>query len=118
VLGFILGISVDFFSSTLAINAFATTFIAFLRPYILTFFSPHDGYEANTEPTIAFYDISWWIRYSLVMIFFHHFILFYLEAFNFNNLFYTLIKVILSSVLSFSIILLIQLFFHKTPKQV
>ncbi len=116
ILGFLMGLCIDLFSGTMAIHAFATTFIAFLRPYILTFFSPHDGYDTTTEPTIAYYDISWWIKYSLLMVFIHHFLLFYLEIFSLNNFFYTLIKVVLSSVLSFIIMLLCQLFFHKTAK--
>src|SRR6056297_4336346 len=44
-LAFILGMVVDLFSHTPGMHTSATVFMAFLRPYVLEFFSPRDGYE-------------------------------------------------------------------------
>lgn len=115
-LSFLMGISIDFFSGTIALNALASTVIGFLRPYILKLFSPYDGYEKNTAPTIAFYNLNWWFKYSLFITIIHHSILFFTETFHFKNIFFTLLKIIASSSLSIFLMILMQYFFHKKSK--
>lgn len=113
ILSFILGISVDLFSGTIAIHAFASTIIGFLRPFVLKIFAPYDGYEKNSAPTIDFYEVKWWIKYSLLLTFIHHAILFFTETFHFKHFFFTMIKIIASTILSMILMLLFQYFFHK-----
>lgn len=115
-LSFLIGISIDFFSGTIAINAFASTVSGYIRPYILKLFSPHDGYEKNTAPTIAFYNLNWWIKYSLFITMIHHSVLFFTETFHFHHIFFTLAKIIASSTLTLLLMILMQYFFHKRSK--
>ncbi|NSW44681.1 MAG: rod shape-determining protein MreD [Bacteroidales bacterium] len=115
-LGFLIGITIDFFSGTIAIHALASTVAGYARPFVLKLFSPHDGYEKNTNPTIAYYDIEWWIKYALFITFIHHSVLFIVESFHLNYLIFTLTKIILSSLITIIIMVLMQYFFHKHSK--
>src|SRR5512137_2722988 len=44
---FFSGLTVDLFNGTPGIHTSATVFSGFIRPYILRFISPRDGYEAG-----------------------------------------------------------------------
>jgi hypothetical protein len=110
-LGFILGFSVDLFNSTPGLNASATVLVCYLRPFVLNVFSPRDGYESNKTPSVKSYGLYWFIRYSLVIILIHHTFLFFLEVFSFTHFFYTVIKIILSSVSTLIFVFLGHLLF-------
>lgn len=109
VVSFLLGISVDLFSNTLGMHAFASVAIAFIRPYLLEVIAPRDGYEVGTKPSIAFFGYEWFIKYAAILVFIHHFSLFYIEAFKFQLFFSTLLRVILSSFFTIILIILSQL---------
>lgn len=111
--GFALGISVDLFANTLGMHTAATVFIAFLRPWILSLFSPRDGYEPETLPTVHFYGITWFVSYALVLTFLHHLVLFYIEVFHFQEFFSTFLRVFLSTLLTASTIILSQFFIFR-----
>jgi len=113
ILGFLLGLSIDLFTNTLGMHSSATVFIAFLRPFVLKIISPRDGYESETSPTVNFYGINWFIRYSFILVFAHHLFLFYIEVFRFSDFFTTLLRVILSSVVSLLVIFISQYFYRN-----
>jgi hypothetical protein len=91
----------------------ATVLIAFLRPYLLNLFAPRDGYEPDTYPRIYYYGFTWFLKYTLIIVFVHHFVLFYLEVFNLKDFFSTFLRVILSTLLSVSTIVLSQYFVFR-----
>ena len=111
--GFLLGISIDLFEHTLGMHTAATVFIAFIRPYLLNIFAPRDGYEPDSFPRIYYYGFTWFLKYALIIVFAHHFVLFYLEVFNLNDFFSTFLRVILSTLLSVSTIILSQYFVFR-----
>lgn len=110
---FLLGLSVDLFTNTLGMHAAASVFMAFLRPWLLSIFSPRDGYEPDTFPRIFFYGFNWFLRYSLLMVFFHHLALFYLEVFHFQDFLSTFLRVILSTLVTTATIILSQYFIFR-----
>lgn len=112
-LGFLMGLSIDIFSDTLGMHTIATTLIAFLRPYVLDIIAPRDGYEAGTNPRIAYYGFSWFFKYAAILVLIHHFVLFYIEVFRFGSFFSTLFRVILSSAVTLLIIILSQYFVFR-----
>lgn len=85
VLAFITGIIIDIFNNTIGVHAFALTFVTFLRPYILKIWSPYDGYDPIKELLPNEYGFGWFIKYSFLMVAIHQFVLFYMEAFSFQN---------------------------------
>lgn len=106
-LAFLLGLTIDVFSNSLGIHAAATTFIAFLRPVFVGAISNRDK-ENNNYPGLKQNGIQRFIFYAAVMVFFHHLILFFLEIFSFSGFFYTIFKIIVSSVFSIFVIVLSQ----------
>lgn len=113
VIGFLLGLSIDLFSNTLGMHTAATVFMAFLRPWALSIFSPRDGYEPDSYPRIHYYGLNWFARYAIILTFFHHIVLFYIEVFQFQDFFSTFLRVILSTFLSVSTIIISQYFIFR-----
>jgi rod shape-determining protein MreD len=111
--GFMLGLGIDLFEHTLGMHTFATVLVAFIRPYILGMLAPRDGYEPDTFPRIHYYGFTWFLKYTLLIVFVHHFALFFLEVFQLQNFLSTLLRVILSSALSVSSIVLSQYFVFR-----
>lgn len=112
VVSFLTGLTVDFFTGSTGMHAGATVFAGFVRPYILRIMSPRDGYEPGARPSMAVYGFRWFFIYSLIIVSVHHLVLFYLEVFRFDDFFRTLLRVILSTVFTLSIILLAE-FYRK-----
>lgn len=111
--GFILGLSIDLFSNTLGMHTAASVFMAFMRPSVLKIFSPRDGYEPESKPRISYLGFSWFLKYTLLLTFLHHMVLFYVEVFNFQEFFSTFLRILLSTLLSSLTILLSQYFIFR-----
>jgi hypothetical protein len=115
-LSFFTGLAIDFFYDTAGMHAAACTLIGFLRHYVLKILSPRGGYEIGQTPTAYSMGSAWFITYSAVIIFIHHFFFFYLEVFRFSEFFRTLFRIILSSFGTFILVYVIQFLFYNTNK--
>ena len=106
-LAFVLGLTIDAFSNTMGMHAFATVLVAFLRNSIINLFIAID--EGN-NPTPSFYTfgVGAYVKYVVSMVVIHHIALFMLEAFSFHHFWILLLKILLSSTLTTLIILGIQ----------
>ncbi len=113
ILGFFTGLTIDAFSGTIGLHSSATLFLAFIRPTILSNISTRDSVDRKGSPSLVINDIGWFIKYTLIIVLIHHFILFYLETFTFVHFFFTLFRVILSTIITSIFILLSQLFFFN-----
>lgn len=113
ILGFFTGFIIDIFSGTIAINTIATTFTCYIRPFALNLFSPREGYEKTTFPTLQYYSLTWVVKYTSLIVFIHHFVLYFVEVFRFSGFFFTLLRITLSSIFTILIILLVQFIFYK-----
>jgi rod shape-determining protein MreD len=111
--GFFLGFTLDVFSETMGMHTAATVFMAFIRPNVLSFLAPREGYETGTLPRVSFYGLTWFIKYAATMIVAHHLFLFYIEMFKMQDFFSTLARVLLSSIFSLGIITLSQFFVFR-----
>ena len=110
---FLLGLVVDLFSGTIGMHTAASVLAAFMRPYLLDLLAPRDGYEPETFPRIHYYGFLWFLKYTALIVVIHHLALFYLEVFQLKYFFSTLLRVILSSILSTSTIVLSQYFVFR-----
>lgn len=97
VLSFLLGISIDFFSDSGGINAFAITFIAYFRlPILMAILRKPDlDYVQFNIRTISTNKAVLFIA-TLTLI--HHFIVFALEYFSFNAILNIISNTILTSI--------------------
>ncbi|HOK51105.1 MAG TPA: rod shape-determining protein MreD [Bacteroidales bacterium] len=112
-MAFFLGLTIDLFSNTLGMHAAACTWMAFTRPAVLKWISPREDYEADTLPTVHYYGLRWFVGYTLVMVFLHHFALFFIEMFRWSDFFATLARVFLSTLFTSFLIVVSQFFFFR-----
>lgn len=105
---FLLGLTIDVFSDTGGLHAAASTLIAYYRPLYLKAQSPREGYELTAVPHVKTFGITWFIPYSALLIIIHHTALFFLEVFRFSEFFHTILKIMVSSVLTMFFVLLAE----------
>jgi hypothetical protein len=113
IMSFIIGISIDIFSDTSGLYASSTVFIGYIRPFILQYLAPRGGYDAGALPRVRDFGIPWFIKYSLILIFIHQFVFYFLENFGFHNFFYVFVKVLIGSIFSFLLIFITQFILYR-----
>ena len=111
--GFLMGFSIDLFSDTMGLHAATTVLLAFIRKSVLNLFSPREGYESNTAPSLYYLGFGWYIWYAGIMVLVHHFTFFMLEAFRIQEFPFTIIRIASSSALTLALILLYQYLIFK-----
>lgn len=117
VLGFFLGLAVDFFGGTPGLHAGATTFMAFCRPYILNLLSGHQKYENVQEPNLGQQGGLWFIKYTSCMVIVHHLFLFLAESFSFKLFGQVLLRILISAPVSIFLIMMILYIFKSDKKR-
>lgn len=109
IMAFLLGLFVDIFSDTLALNAAAAVTIAYIRPMIMRFcFGVNYEFQSfklsNTTNAQQ-------ITFLALLILIHHIIFFSLEIFSLSNLLLILKKIITTGVATFIVCLLFRTLF-------
>ena len=117
VAGFVTGITIDMFYDTAGMHAAACVLMAYVRPGILKLFSPRDGYEFGTQPTVQYLGVPWFLSYSGILIFLHHLVLFYLEIFRFSEFLSTFFRVLISTIFTMLIVVITQYLFNRKKQQ-
>ncbi len=97
---FLIGLTVDVFSDSMAIHAMATVFMAFCRPAVLRILTIKASLESIESPAFSSLGTFSLFLYSFVLTLIHHVALFFLEIFRFNELLQTLIRALASSVVT------------------
>jgi hypothetical protein len=114
IIGFATGLFLDNFTNTPGMHAAASATVCFIRPFLLYIIRPSSGYDqGNTELTLSAKGIEWFIRYTIIFIFFHHFLYFIIEVWSFKFWNYTLLKILFSGLLSSFLILLLNIIFKQ-----
>ncbi len=108
-LSFLLGLSIDFFSDTMAINAASTVTIAYLRPAIMRFvFGVNLEFQSFKLGNATYVQQFTFLALLIVV---HHFVFFALEIFSFANMLLILKKVLSISLASLLLCLLFSSLF-------
>ncbi|UPS90256.1 rod shape-determining protein MreD [Bizionia sp. M204] len=110
-LSFALGLTIDMFSDSGGVHAAAAVTIAFIRPVVLKFCFG-SVYEHHT---IKFKNVDFGAKviYFIILTFIHHFILFALEIFNFNDIILVLQKTLFSSIFTIILCLITTILFSR-----
>ena len=118
IIAFGTGYLMDFFGNTPGLHSAACVFMAFLRPGTINLLFRNQEFDSNEEPSP--FSIGWggFLRYSFVLILAHQFLLFYLEVLSFNHFFFTLSKVLLSTLLSIFLVLILMLISGRRRKSI
>lgn len=112
-LSFILGLFIDFFSNTGGVNAAATLFIAFIRIPVLKVVLGKREIDYNS---ISLNKLPFFRTYSYITILtiIHHFIVFGLEYFKWDNFGIIILKTILTSIFT---VVLVMISFTFIPRK-
>ena len=110
ILSFGCGMFMDAFTNTPGLHISSCVFLGFVRPTVLRFYSPRDGYEYGLKPSVKSMGLTWFLYYSIWMVLSFNLWFFYMEVFNFSEFFTTLLRVIISSFFALLIIMITQYF--------
>lgn len=117
VAGFFLGVTIDMFYDTSGMHAAACVLMAYIRPGVLKLFSPRDGYEFGTQPSVQYLGIPWFLSYAGILVVVHHLVLFYIEIFRFSEFFSTFFRVIVSSIFTLLLVVISQYLVQRKKEQ-
>ncbi|MCF8373678.1 MAG: rod shape-determining protein MreD [Bacteroidales bacterium] len=112
-IAFALGMTIDSFSNTPGLHTSATLVMAYSRPFVLKLIAPREGYEAGTFPRMHYFGFAWFLKYSVILIFVHHIVLFSVEAFTWVDFHFTLARAIISALFSTLLILISQFIMYR-----
>jgi hypothetical protein len=116
-LAFFTGLTIDFYYDSLGLNAAACTIMAFVRIIFINLTVQRDGFDNEPEPRLGIMGFHWFIFYAFILTFSHHFILFTFENFKFSEFGYTLLRILLSTLFTVSLILITEFaFFQKKAR--
>lgn len=117
VISFLLGMTMDTFSSMPGPHIAATVLMGYMRRFYLMFSTNKDDLETKIEPNFSSKGPIGYMVYVLLMVFLHHFVLFFLEAFTFHQFFSTLSRIFFSTLFTTLLVGLGQLLFYKVAKK-
>ncbi|HYM93621.1 MAG TPA: rod shape-determining protein MreD [Chitinophagaceae bacterium] len=116
-IGFITGLSLDYFMMTPGLHAAACVLIAYFRPYVINILMPKDIAEFNyREPSPKAMGWTPYAVYVLILTLLHHGYLVFLEWLDFGRFFYFLIKVIGTTGISMLLIFTLELLLPRRLK--
>lgn len=98
--GFVLGMCVDIFAGEYGFHAAAATPVAFLRPLVIRLISTPMELNQVGIPHVRTMGIRWYTIYAFFMVFLHTLSYFLLEIFRFSELHLTLLRALLSAVIT------------------
>jgi rod shape-determining protein MreD len=116
-LGFLFGLTLDFFTKTPGLHAAACTLLAYFRFFLIKAMLPKEKTENSyAEPSIT--SMGWmpYTIYVLILTFLHHGYLVFLEWMQFGNIWYFLGKVLSSVAISLLLIAITELLFNRKSR--
>ncbi len=117
IVSFITGICLDFFTKTPGMHAAACVSIGYIRPFLINMLVPQQGVEFNyREPSATSLGFAQYATYVSVLTVIHHLFLFTIQAFQFGNILYLLLKTVGSVIISLLLVLIIEVIFIRKQK--
>lgn len=114
----VLGFTLDAFRHNPGFHMAACVLLAYIRPFLINILIPQEGADTNyDEPSFtSMGGIIPYLIFISVLTFIHHAWLFLLEAWQFGNIWYFLVKTFLSTILSLVLIIIIEMLFVRKQK--
>ena len=116
IFSFILGILLDVFEGNIGLNSSSLVFISFLLPYLHKVLIPKNSVDEKDRLSLKILGVRIFSVYAISVIFIHNLFLFFLEHFSTSGFFFIILKVVLSSIVTFIIIFTFQLFTLKSKE--
>jgi rod shape-determining protein MreD len=116
-IGFIFGLTLDYFLKTPGLHAAACTLIAYVRPFVIGMLISQEGADKNyVAPSIVSMGWAPYGTYVLVLTVLHHSYLTLLEWMSFGSFVYFVGKVVASTAVSLLLVLLTEVLFFRKQK--
>ncbi len=109
--GFVMGFTIDIFYDSLGLHAFSCVLVMYARNYWLSLITPQGGYDSSATPSIAINGMQWFLVYTIPLVFLHHSVLFFVEAGGFSMFWFTLWKIIASTLFTTLVTVIVQYLF-------
>ncbi|MGC1243208.1 MAG: Rod shape-determining protein MreD [Chryseosolibacter sp.] len=109
--GFLMGFTIDIFYDSLGLHAFSCVLVMYVRNYWLSLITPQGGYDSSATPSIAINGMQWFLVYTFPLVFLHHSVLFFVEAGGFGMFWFTLWKIITSTIFTTLVTVVVQYLF-------
>jgi hypothetical protein len=114
ILGFLTGLTLDYFTMTPGLHAAACTLVAYVRPFIINILTPKDSSEFNyREPSPLAMQWTPYAVYVFVLTLLHHGYLVLLEWLSFGSFLDFIIKVVATTGISILLIFTVELLFPR-----
>jgi rod shape-determining protein MreD len=110
------GLLLDFFLGTLGMHAAACLFVGYARPFLINIITPK-GTEFEVSPHLFAQGVTWFFIYTTVTMFIYLSFYFLVEAGTFYNLFWLILKILSSTLVSVLFILILLYFFSSKKKR-
>ena len=117
-IAFLFGFSLDSFRHQPGFHAAACVMIAYFRPFLINLLIPQEGSDTNfEEPSVrSLGGFLPYILYAGTLSFFHNAWLFLLEAWQFGNIWYFLLKTFISTIVSILLIIITEMLFTRNQR--
>lgn len=115
--GFLTGLSLDYFMMTPGLHAAACVLVAFVRPFVINVLTPKESSEFNyREPSPKSMQWTPYAVYILVLTLLHHGYMVFLEWLDFGSFLDFIIKIISTTAISMLLIFTVELLFPRKLK--
>src|SRR5688500_3490195 len=116
-IGFMFGLTLDYFTKTPGLHAAPCTLIAYLRPFLVNVLIRQEGAEQNySSPSITSMGFAPYATLVLILAFIHNGYLVFLEWIDFGSFIYFIGKVLASTGVSLLLIFVTEILFFRKEK--
>lgn len=116
-IGFLFGLTLDFFTNHPGLHAAPCVLIAYLRPFLINILIPQEGAEQNYKsPSITSMGLAPYATYILILTLLHNTYLVFLEWLDLGSFWYFLGKMLATTGISLLLILITELLFYRKEK--
>jgi len=116
-IGFIFGLTLDYFTKSPGLHAAPCILIAYLRPFLINILIRQEGSELNyRSPSITSMGFAPYATYIIILTIVHNGYLVFLEWLHFGSFLYFIGKVLATTGVSILLIFLTELLFFRKEK--
>lgn len=116
-IGFLTGLTLDYFTMTPGLHTAACLLIAYVRPFLISVLTPKDSSEFNyREPSPKAMLWTPYLVYVFVLTLLHHGYMVFLQWLSFGSFLDFIIKVIATTAISMLLIITVELLFPRKMK--
>jgi rod shape-determining protein MreD len=117
IIGFLTGLTLDYFTGQIGFHAAACTLVAYARPLLISILKPRAAEEFSyREPSFKSLDTVPYVTYVVVLTLLHHTYLSFLQLLQFGSFWQFLIRILLYTGISLLLIFTVEILFPRRLK--